>query len=193
MASTSLNGVVRRYLSADARLLLSFSMIAVAAFVAGGIGLLSYERIESKFEQVAEQRVPAMADALHLVEQAAAVNALTFSFAATSDVQGYDQARERAEVHRLKVRQLLDSLSEKGLDQTTLGSAQQLNADLFNALKQLEQLVGDRLAIAAKRRSLVAKTRKHHQALTAWLTPRIDDANFDLVIRTEEATESLGD
>ncbi|MEM7043062.1 MAG: HAMP domain-containing sensor histidine kinase [Pseudomonadota bacterium] len=193
MIKTSLDSAIRRFLGTDARLALSISVTAFAAIVAGWIGFLSYERIESRFEQVAEQRVPAMADALLLVEQAAAVNALTSSFAATSEVREYDRARERAEIYRLKVDQLLSSLSARGLDVGILSSARDLNVDLFNALDQLERLVDDRLAIAAKRRLLVAETRELHQALSAWLTPKIDDANFDLVIQTEEATESLSD
>ncbi|MEM8950836.1 MAG: hypothetical protein AAGC99_16035, partial [Pseudomonadota bacterium] len=193
MTTTSFIGRFGKSLSADARLLLSFFLIAAAAIIAGGTGLLSFERIEEKFEQVAEQRVPALADALFLVEQAAAVNALTFSFSATSDALEYDRTRERAEVHRRKVLQILESLSDQGVDPQTVSNVEELSGDLFNALKDLEVLVGDRLALAVKRRTEVAEAGRHHQALNAWLAPRIDDANFDLVIQTEDATRILGD
>ncbi len=192
----SVKGVIGRLgraIGAETRLLVSFLTIAAAALVAGGAGLLSFERIESNFEQFAEQRVPALADALLMVEQAAAVNALTSTLAATTDDAEYKLAQQRAEVHRLKVRQTLDSLSAKGLDQATLASVETLYVDLFNALSDLEHLVGDRLEMAAERRSLVVETRKDHQALSTWLTPKIDDANFDLVIHTEDATANLGD
>ena len=60
-------GRLGRALGVETRLLVSFLTIAAAALVAGGAGLLSFERIESNFEQFAEQRVPALADALLMV------------------------------------------------------------------------------------------------------------------------------
>ncbi|MGI9494160.1 MAG: sensor histidine kinase [Geminicoccaceae bacterium] len=160
--------------------------------LAGGIGLLTYHRIESAFRDVSDQKIPAMALALQLVERTRAVSSDALTLAASSNPEQHAEAVAVIVAHKGEMRRLLTKLSSSSAIYSKIEPVEILVGDLFGALLDLEQRVQERLELVKLRQLAVDDIDLAHGRLLDWLTPKIDDANFDLVIRTEETTNKLG-
>ena len=176
----------------NGRILLSFAAIALATMVAGGIGLLNYQRIEAAFRDVSDQKIPAMALALQLVEQTRALSADALTLAASSSPEQHNDTVAIITAHKDEMRGLLITLSSSTSMDSKIEPVETLVGDLFGALLDLERRVEERLELAELRQHTVNDIDLAHGRLLDWLTPKIDDANFNLVIRTEETTSKLG-
>ncbi len=185
------NGKLRSGMGIKGRLMLSFGVVALTAVLAGGIGFFSYGRIEAASLKMTEDSVPAMATAFQLVEEGSALTALAATIAASSDLDDHGEVAPLITSHREDMDWLLEGLASSESAASQIEALTTLTGDLFGALGNLEQRVGKRLHIAAQRREAIDEIDRTHEKLITWLTPRIDDAKFDLVIQSEETTTSL--
>ena len=174
------------------RLMLSFGLVAMTTVLAGGIGLLSYDRIQSASLKVTDDSVPAMANAFNMVEQATGLRSLASTMAGASDPTEYAAATNQLASRRETMESVLEGIAQSAMPKEKRRTIETLTIDLFNALGDLSHRVDDRLRAAEQRSLAVTAIAEDHSRLTDWLTPKIDDAGFELVIETESTTESLG-
>ncbi len=174
------------------RLMLSFGLVALTTVLAGGIGMVSFDRIQSASLKVTQESVPAMADAFHMVEQAAELRSLASRMPGIADRGAYEVAAEQIAVQEEDMAWILEGIAESSMPTDKIQSIEVLKRDLFNALEELADRASQRLDIALERDAAVKAITDDHRRLTDWLVPLIDDAGFDLVIETEGTTEKLG-
>ncbi|MEM9441333.1 MAG: MCP four helix bundle domain-containing protein [Pseudomonadota bacterium] len=182
----------KKGLGIKGRLMLSFGLVALTTVLAGGVGILSYDSIESASLKVSEESVPAMANAFHMVEQATALRSSASTMAGASNQAQHAAATAEVQSYNEDMQQILDGMAESAIPEAKIVAIQTLKRDLFSALQSLSDRVLERLQAAEQRDVTIATITKDHSNLTNWLVPQIDDAGFELVIETESTTENLG-
>lgn len=182
----------KKGLGIKGRLMLSFGLVALTTVLAGGVGILSYDSIESASFKVSEESVPAMANAFHMVEQATALRSSASTMAGASNPAQHAAATAEIKRYHEDMERILDGIAESAIPQAKIVAIETRKRDLFNALQDLSDRVLERLQAAEQREAAVATIADDHGNLTNWLVPQIDDAGFELVIETESTTDSLG-
>ena len=109
-------------------------------------------------------------------------------------VSGHDDLRAATgliESHQLEMQQVLKELHGTSLTDAQLRPIRQLTDRLLGALHDLEARVGERMKIEEQKLAAIEEINDARDRLMSWLEPEIDDANFELVMQAEEATEHL--
>lgn len=184
--------ISKKGLGIKGRLMLSFGLVALTTVLAGGVGLLSYESIQSASLKVTDESVPAMTNAFTMVEQATALRSLATTMAGVADQGEYTAAVDRFASRREDMAWILEGIAETAIPKENIEKIDTLKTDLFNALQDLADRVEKRLQAAEQRGEVLAAVAEDHSRLTDWLIPQIDDAGFELVIETQSTTEGLG-
>ncbi|MEM7044800.1 MAG: methyl-accepting chemotaxis protein, partial [Pseudomonadota bacterium] len=181
----------KKGLGIKGRLMLSFGLVALTTVLAGGIGILSYDSIQSASLEVTEKSVPAMADAFQMVEQVTGLRTIASGLAGASHHDEHAAAKVQLDSRRHTINTILDEMAETEAPAAKIDAIETLNDDLFNAFRDLSGHVGDRLEMVTRKEEAVDATAAAHGRLNDWLLPQIDDAGFELIIETEGTTESL--
>ena len=183
---------VKKGLGIKGRLMLSFGLVALTTVLAGGIGILSYDSIQSTSLKVTEENVPAMTNAFEMVEQATALRTLASTLAGASDRSEYAAVTDQFASRRENMDRVLGAIAKTSMPEAKVEVIGALKSDLFSVLQDLADRVDKRLDAAGRRELAVATITEDHRRLTGWLAPQIDNASFEVVIETESSTERLG-
>jgi methyl-accepting chemotaxis protein len=176
--------------SIKTRLYLAFGGVAALTLVAGGAAWVSFTNVQGTVGDMIRQDVPAMTAALELAAESASLSA------AAPALAGADSADERARTKRaLEQRsQALDRrigrLDAGGASAETVAQIRDLAARTRAALDTLDDAVGARLTARTALAEQVQAVRAAHDGLLEEVVPRIDDANFELILGTEDASAS---
>lgn len=181
----------RKGLGIKGRLMLSFGLVALTTVLAGGIGIFSYNSIQSTSLKVTRESVPAMTNAFRMVAQATALRTLASTLAGVSDQAEYAAATDQFTAHREEMDQVLKAIAVTSMPEAKIEAIESLKSDLFNALQDLTNRVGQRLDAADRRELAATAITENHRRLTDWLAPQIDDASFNVVVETEDSTKKL--
>lgn len=172
--------------------MLSFALVAFTTVLAGGIGILSYDSIQSASLKVTDESVPAMAKAFQMVDQATALRSLASTMAGSTNRTSYEATTVQVVAHKEALDETLAEIAGSAIPKAKIEAISVLKDDLFASLRDLADHVGQRHDLAKRRNVTVDEIADSHRHLIDWLTPQIDDAGFELVIETEGTTESLG-
>lgn len=182
-----------RALGLRGRLILSIGAVAMLTLVAGGFGLWSYQGIQTAFRDVTENSIPVMADAFEVADRTSSLTFQATALVAATTSDKHAETKRQIAADKQEIAALFQRLASSSLPLEEVRSAEALEAELVGSLVDLDRMVSERLALADDRRQVVKRAEKAHDALIAWLAPKIDDANFELVIRAEETTSGLGE
>ena len=171
-----------------ARLMLAFGAVAAMTVMAAMVGWFSYGNVESSFAQVTEKNMPAMNRALQLAAESASLSAAAPSLnAAESDAQRQAQmAALQGKTDSLRT--LLDELAASSSDEARSSRTQTLAQTLTGNLDRLDQVVAERLQLEAERERTVSEIARLHKEILALTMPMIDDANFELLLGSEDSS-----
>ncbi|MEZ5936052.1 MAG: methyl-accepting chemotaxis protein [Alphaproteobacteria bacterium] len=175
------------------RLILAIGAVAALTLAAGGFGIWSYQKIEQAFQAVADHSIPAMIDAFDMVERASSLTSDANALATATTAAEHAKATGRIADDNEAFRRVLDHMAASSLPSKEVGSTEVLAGELAAALGELDRMVSEELSLADERRMAVETIEAAHAKLLTWLEPKIDEANFDLVIQAEETTSGLGD
>jgi len=178
-----------------ARLYLAFGLAAGMTVIGSLFALFAFATIGATFSAIVFRSMPATVESIRLSQDTSDLVAFAPRLMAAADeshraeIAGEIAAQSR----NLKVR--IDHLRALNASQSA-AIADTLDRSMVRAamderLAALSRAVADRIQISAQRRALALAVRKAHENLLKVITPAIDDANSDLMTKSQEDRTTL--
>jgi methyl-accepting chemotaxis protein len=175
--------VLSRLNTIRSRLYLAFGLAAGMTVVGSLFALYASANISATMTEIVSRSMPATVESLRLAEEASTLVASAPRLMTASDDNRRDEiARDIGAQSQM----LSDRIAR--LRQLDAGQTEQIEvarAAMVERLDALNQAVTERMKITAQRRALALSVRKVHEDILEAITPAIDDANFDLMTRTQ--------
>jgi len=169
------------------RLYLAFGLAAGLTVVGSLFALFASANISATLSAIVSRSMPATVESFRLSEE---TNRLVASAPRLMQVED--------EIHRVEIAAEIAAQSRdlaarieslRALDASESDEIAVARAAMEGRLDALNQAVADRIRISDQRRALALAVRKSHENLLEAITPAIDDANFDLMTKSQ-ASES---
>ncbi len=166
------------------RLYLAFGLAAGLTVVGSSFALFASANIGATLREIASRSMPATVESFQLAE---ATNSLIGSAPRLIAVQDDRHRAEIAGQIAAQSRNLQERIASlRALDASESDEIAVAQSALDERLATLDSAVAARIAIAAERRALALAVRKAHEDLLEAITPAIDDANFDLMTKSQD-------
>ncbi|MBK1669745.1 hypothetical protein CKO28_17040 [Rhodovibrio sodomensis] len=176
--------------SIKTRLYVAFGGVAALTLVAGAVAWVSYGNVQTTFHDMMRQDVPAMTAALELAAESASLSAAAPALAAAESADERAQTNAALEQRSQRLDALIGRLGDGGAAGAEVGRIRAKAEQVRGKLTELDTAVGTQLAAEAALDTQVAEVRAAHTGLLDVVVPRIDDANFELILGTEDASAS---
>ncbi len=170
-----------------ARLYLAFGLVAGMTVVGSLFALFASANISATLTEIVSRSMPATVESFRLSED---TNRLIGAAPRLMAVEDESRRAEIAGEIAAQSRNLgtrIDRL--RALNAIEAGEIALARSAMNDRLDALNQAVADRIRISEERRALALAVRTSHENLLEAITPAIDDANFDLMTKSQ-ATES---
>ncbi len=178
-------------LSIRTKLLCAFVAVSVLTLAATGASLLSYSEIGRNLRHIDQQSMPSLDELLSLTRQAGEFAASTVLLATTSDSASLHATQQKLGEARTAIAAKLDGLAAAGaIPAAIIDKLRNAANELKASSDQLGASVEASLAKRAQREALVKEALAAHKNLSLKIAPLLDDANFNLTIGLQSATES---
>src|SRR6266568_5303004 len=167
------------------RLYIALGFMAITTVICSLIGLYAFTNIGGTTTKIASQSMPATVHSLRLAEETSGL------VAAAPRLMAAEDESHRSEVAEQIAQQTRDFLTR--IDQLRTLAAnvskeiQAAQTAMVDRIAALNQAVTERIAIAGRRQAMATSIRKAHEELLEGTTPAIDDANFDLMTKSQNA------
>lgn len=182
-----------------ARLYSAFGLAAAMTVMCSLIALFEFTNIGETTNELVSKSIPTTVYSLRLAEETnGLVATIPRLMTAENETDRLVVAKEIGDsAGHLKTRIERLRTLDAGVKSTEIATAQ---VAMLERLGALDRAVTDRLAVSGLRQTMARSIRKAHEELLEGITPAIDDANFDLMTKTQgggnkatlnEATESL--
>ena len=168
-----------------ARLYCAFGFAAALTIVGSFTALYEFNAIGEITNEILSHSFPATVVSLRLAEEASSlVSSAPRLMTAVDDKARLDTANGVGRQAK-SLEEGITRLRELGI-----GTADDIDTTrkaLVQRLDALNQAVNDRIIISNERRYMASSVRKAHEGFLVGLAPAIDDANFDLMMRSKTA------
>ncbi len=178
-----------------ARLYLAFGLAAGMTVSGSLFALFAFATISATLSAIVFRSMPATVELIRLSEDTSDLVAFAPRLMAAQDESHRAEIASEiaAQSRNLKVR--IDHLRAFNASQSaeiadTLDRSM-ARAAMDERLDALTHAVADRIQISAQRRALALAVRKAHENLLEAITPAIDDANFDLMTKSQNDRTTL--
>ncbi len=167
------------------RLYLAFGVAAGMTVVGSLFALFASANIGATLSEIVSRSMPATLESFRLSEDTSRLVAAAPRLISVAD-----------ETHRATVAAEIGALSRnleakierlRTLDGSESNEIAVAQSAMATSLKALNEAVADRIRISDQRRALAIAVRKAHENLLEAITPAIDDANFDLMTKSQAA------
>lgn len=168
-----------------ARLYIALGFMAITTVICSLIGLYAFTNIGETTTKIVSQSMPATVHSLRLAEETSGL------VAAAPRLMAAEDESHRSEVAEQIAQQTRDFLTR--IDRLPMLAAnmskeiQAAQTAMVDRIAALNQAVTERIAIAGRRQAMATSIRKAHEELLEGTTPAIDDANFDLMTKSQNA------
>ena len=180
-------GLLSRLRTIRARLYLAFGLAAGMTVVGSLFALYASANISATMTQIVARSMPATVESLRLSEEA---STLVASAPRLMAVEDEDHRNEIARDIAAQSRMLSARIERlRTLDASESDEIEVARAALNKQLDALKQAVTERIKISTQRRALALSVHKIHENLLEAVTPAIDDANFDLMTRSQTSED----
>jgi adenylate cyclase len=171
-----------------ASLFLAFVVISGFAVLATVAAMYSFQRVQTLFDKITEQRVPTALAAQELSSRVGMILAETPTLLAASTPLDRSQIWSRIGAEINAIDKLLVVLRDRGFPSETPASLNHVLVSLRSNLLSLNTLVGERIALAKIKAILLDEIIKEHEETMAVLEPWIINVNND-VLRQRTAVD----
>jgi signal transduction histidine kinase/DNA-binding response OmpR family regulator len=181
-----------------ARLYIALGFMAATTVVCSLIALYAFTNIGGTTTEIVSQSMPATVHSLRLAEETSGL------VAAAPRLMTADDESNRSDIAEQIAQQTRDFLARidqlRTLDAKTSKEIRAAQTAMLDRIVALNRAVTERIAISGRRQAMGASIRKAHEELLEGITPAVDDANFELMTKSQgpenkaaanEAIESL--
>jgi methyl-accepting chemotaxis protein len=183
----------QHWLGIRGRLFLAFGLVAAMTVLASTVAFLSYNRVGGTLVDITERNIPAMSVSLMLARESAEITATAPALASAPDKKAHDAARTTLDAHLQRLNEIIGSLAARPDSAPTATALRDTVQKLAINLQALSGSVERRLAAKLERENLGASIRTAHGLLIEKLGPLVDDANFNLTLGLQSATDKATD
>ena len=149
--------------------------------------LFASANISATLTEIVSRSMPATVESFRLSED---TNRWSATAPRLMAVGGRNHRAEIAAEIAAQSRKLEDRIERlRALDASQSDEIAVARTAMAERLNALNEAVADRIRISDERRALALAVRKSHESLLEAITPAIDDANFDLMTKSQ-ASES---
>ncbi|MGH7124969.1 MAG: methyl-accepting chemotaxis protein [Stellaceae bacterium] len=187
------SGARMRRLGIRAHLFTAFGVVAALTVMASGVAFLSYNRVGATLATITGRNLPAMTVALSLARESAEITATAPTLATAADMKARDAAMATVQEHLKSLGGAIDAIAVHPESAAAAAELRRKLQDLAAGLEELSGAVERRLAAQAEREALVKTIRAAHRSLAEKLAPMVDDANFNLTLGLQSATDKQTD
>src|SRR6185437_1559397 len=173
-----------------ARLYLAFGFAAFLTVVCSFVALAAFTIIGSTTTEIVSRTMPATVESLRLAEQVSRLIASIPGLLAAEN----ERDRKLLADDIAKQQKALESQIEHllMLDESKAKDIKAAEVVMIERLGALNRSVNDRIIISHKRQEMTISVQRAHDALLEGITPVIDDANFDLMMKARAAGNPAG-
>ena len=178
-----------------ARLYLAFGLAAGMTVTGSLFALFAFATIGATFSAIVFRSMPATVESIRLSQDTSDLVAFAPRLMAAADeshraeIAGEIGAQSRNLKVRIEHLRALNASQSAEIADTLDRSM--VRAAMDERLAALSRAVADRIQISAQRRALALAVRKSHENLLKAITPAIDDANFDLMTKSQDDRTTL--
>jgi methyl-accepting chemotaxis protein len=165
------------------RLYLAFGLAAGMTVVGSLFALYASANISATMTEIVSRSMPATVESLRLAEEASTLVASAPRLMTASDENRRDEIARDIAAQSQMLSERIGRL--RLLDASQNDEIEVARAAMVERLDALNQAVTERIKISAQRRALALSVRKVHEDILEAITPAIDDANFDLMMRDQ--------
>src|SRR5256886_9910971 len=167
------------------RLYVALGFMAGITVVCSLIALYAFTNIGGTTTKIVSQSMPATVHSLRLAEE---TNGLV---AAAPRLMTAEDESSRSEIAEQIAQQTRDFLARidqlRTLDAKTSKEIRAAQTAMVDRIVALNRAVTERIAISGRRQAMAASIRKAHEELLEGITPAVDDANFELMTKSQGA------
>jgi signal transduction histidine kinase/DNA-binding response OmpR family regulator/HAMP domain-containing protein len=168
-----------------ARLYIALGFMAATTVVCSLIALYAFTNIGGTTTEIVSRSMPATVHSLRLAEETSGL------VAAAPRLMTADDEPNRSEIAEQIAQQTRDFLARidqlRTLDAKTSTEIHAAQTAMVDRIFALNQAVTERIAISGRRQAMAASIRKAHEELLEGITPAVDDANFELMTKSQGA------
>jgi len=165
------------------RLYLAFGLAAGLTVVGSLFALFASANISATLREIVFRSMPATVESFRLAEDTNSLIGSAPRLIVVQDENHRAQIANQIAAQSQELRARIGSL--RSLDASESDEIAVAQGAMDERLNALNQAVADRIQISAQRRALALAVRKAHEDLLEALTPAIDDANFDLMTKSQ--------
>ena len=176
-----------------ARLYLAFGFAALLTVVCSLVALVAFTIIGGTTTEIVTRTMPATVESLRLADQVSRLIASVPGLLTAQDERDRkvvaDDIAQQQKALESQIENLLalDESKSKDINEAEIVMTERLGA--------LGRAVNERIIVSLERQELMISARAAHENLLEAIIPAIDDANFDLMMKTKSVTNpaALGD
>jgi signal transduction histidine kinase/DNA-binding response OmpR family regulator len=166
-----------------ARLYMALSFMAAITVVCSLIALYAFTNIGGTTTEIVSHSMPAMMHSLRLAEE---TSGLVASAPQLMTAEDESRRSEIAEQIAQRARDLSARIEQlRMLDASMSTEIQAAQTAMVERIDALNQAVTERIGISDQRRAVALSIRKAHDGFLEGITPAIDDANFELMTKSQ--------
>jgi signal transduction histidine kinase/CheY-like chemotaxis protein len=159
--------------------------MAATTVVCSLIALYAFTNIGGTTTEIVSQSMPATVHSLRLAEETSGL------VAAAPRLMTAEDESNRSEIAEQIAQQTRDFLARidqlRTLDAKTSKEIRAAQTAMVDRIVALNRAVTERIAISGRRQAMAASIRKAHEELLEGITPAVDDANFELMTKSQGA------
>jgi phosphoglycerate-specific signal transduction histidine kinase len=168
-----------------ARLYIALGFMAAITVVCSLIALYAFTNIGGTTTEIVSQSMPATVHSLRLAEETSGLVASAPQLMTAEDESRRSEIAEQIARQARNLSARIDRLRMLDASMSTeIQAAQMAMAERIDALNQA---VTERITISKQRQAMAFSIRKAHEELLQGITPAVDDANFELMTKSQGA------
>jgi signal transduction histidine kinase/DNA-binding response OmpR family regulator len=168
-----------------ARLYIALGFMAATTVVCSLIALYAFTNIGGTTTEIVSQSMPATVHSLRLAEETSGLVAAAPRLMTAEDEPNRSEIAEQIGQQTRDFLARIDQL--RTLDAKTSTEIRAAQTAMVDRIFALNQAVTERIAISGRRQAMAASIRKAHEELLEGITPAVDDANFELMTKSQGA------
>src|SRR5258705_1762582 len=175
-------------LGIKAKLFLAFGGMAMLTVGASAVAWYAFTDMDRSVTRITAESIVGMAASLRLAEKSAEITATAPALIASRSEEERAKEQERL-VRRLnEISAVTEGLKVTGMAEARFTNLIEIESKIAIELKALDGAVAQRLRLSAQRQTAVADLAVVETKFQNALEPLVDDASFNLVATSEEAT-----
>jgi methyl-accepting chemotaxis protein len=171
--------------SIRSRLYLAFALAAALTVLGSLFALFASADISATLREIVSRSMPATVESFRLSEETNRLVASAPRLIAVADEKHRAEIAAEIGAQSRSLGTRIERL--RALDASESNEIEVARSAMQERLDALNEAVADRIRISNERQALALAVRKAHESLLEAITPAIDDANFDLMTKSQAA------